>query len=72
MIEVIVDFASFKWPPICVCDLPFSCIDIIIASVSAECSRLEVLGMMGMIKTELVVLEKCKDKVDQKYFVRLG
>lgn len=62
-----MDFASFKWSPICACDLPSSCIDIIIARVSAECSRLEVLGMEGMITIGLVVLEKCKGKVDQKY-----
>ena len=67
-----MDFASFKWSPICECDLPASCIDITTASVSAECSRLEVLGMEGMITIGLVVLEKCKGKVDQKYFVRLG
>ncbi len=64
-----MDFASFKRSPICACDLPASCIDSIIASVSAECSRLEVLGMEGMIT---IGLEKCKGKVDQKYFVRLG
>ncbi len=46
MIEVTVDFANFKWSPICACDLTASCIDIIIASVSAEYSRLEVLGMI--------------------------
>ena len=71
MIEVTVDFASLKWSPICACDLP-SCIDIIIARVSAECSRIEVLGMEGMITIGLVVLEKCKGKVDQKHFVRFG
>lgn len=51
-----MDFASFKWSPICACDLPASCIDIIIASVSAECSCLGVLGMEGMITIGLVVL----------------
>ena len=69
MIEVTVDLASFKWSPICACDLPCSCIDIIIASVSDECSRLEVLGMAGMIK---IGLEKCKGEFGHKFFVRLG
>lgn len=67
-----MDFASFKWSPICACDLPASCIDIIIANVSAESSRLEVLGLEGMITIGPVVLEKCKGKVDQIHFVRLG
>lgn len=67
-----MDFASFKWSPIYACDLPSSCIDIIIARVSAKCSRLEVLKMEGMITIGLVMLEKCKSKVDQKYFMQLG
>lgn len=67
-----MDFESFKWSPICAYNLSSSCFDIIIARVSAECSRLEVLEMEGMITYALVVLEKCKGKVDQEYFGRLG
>ena len=66
------DLRVFKWSPVCACDLPAPCIDIIIASVSAEFSRLEVLEMEGMIIIGLVLLEKCNGKVDEKYFVRLG
>ena len=36
-----------------------------IASVSAEYSRLEVLGMNGMITIGLVVVEKCKVEIAQ-------
>ena len=72
MIEVTVDFASFEWSPICACDLPFSYIDIIIDNVSDECSRLEVLGMEGMITIGLVVVEKCKSEVGQKFVVWFG
>ena len=69
--EVIVDLASFKQSPICACDLPYSCIDIITASVSDECLRLEVLGMEGMITIRPVMVEKCKGEVSQNFFVRL-
>ncbi len=69
MIEVMVDFVSFKWSPICKCNLLSSCIEIIVASVSAECSHFVVLKIEGIITIGLVVLEKCKCKFDQKYFV---
>ena len=72
MIEVKVDLASFKWSPICACDLPCSCIDIIIASVYDECSCLEVLGMECMIKIGLVMVEKCKGEFGHNFFVRLS
>ena len=72
MIEVTVDFASFEWSPICACDLPFSYIDIIIDNVSDECSRLEVLGMEGMITIGLVVVEKCKVKLIKIFLCSSG
>lgn len=72
MMEVTVDFASFKWSPICACDLPSLYNEIITAKVSAECSRLEVLGMEGMIIIGVVVVEKCKSEVGRKIFVRFG
>lgn len=64
-----VDFTSFKWLLICIYHLLSLFIDIIIARVFAEYSHLEVLGMEGMIIIGLVILEKCKGKVDQKYSV---
>ncbi len=67
--RVTVDFASFKRSPICACDLLSSCIDIIIAIVSAECSRLEVLGIKGIITIGLVVINS---EVGQKFCVRFG
>ena len=67
-----VDFAGFIWSPICACDLPSLGNDIINANVSADFSRLEVLGMEGMITIGLVVVEKCKSEVGQKNFVLFG
>lgn len=64
-----VNFASFQELSICVCDLLFSYINIIIAGVSTKCSRLKVLEIEGMIIIRFVVLKKCKNKFDQKYFV---
>lgn len=64
MIEIIVDFASFKWLPICVCNLPSLCINITIIKVSAKYLHLKVLGIEDIIISEFVMLEKCKDKVD--------
>lgn len=46
-----------SWERQLVADL---CDVIIAATVSDECSRIEVLGTEGMITIEVVVLEKCK------------
>lgn len=69
MIEVIVDFASFKWSSIYICNLSSLSINIIITRVFAKCSYSEVLKIEEIIIIELMVLEKCKAKIDQKYFI---
>lgn len=69
MIEVIIDFASFKWLSICICNLSSLSIDIIITRVFAKYSYSEVLKIEEIIIIELMVLEKCKAKIDQKYFI---
>lgn len=64
MIKVIVDFASFKWSPICTCDLHFLYNKIITANVFTKYSHLEILGIEGIIIFWVIVIGKCKSEVD--------
>lgn len=65
---VIINCASFKWSLICICNLLFLNIDIIIAEVFAKYSHLEILRIESIIISRLVMLEKYKDKINSKYF----
>ncbi len=67
-----MDFASFIWSLICKCNLPSPSINIIIASFFTKYLHFEVLRMESMITIEILMLKKCKNEVDQKYFVQLS
>ncbi len=54
------------------CDLLILCIDIIIANVSDEYSRLEVLGMNDIITMGHMVVEKYKSEVGQNFYILFG
>lgn len=56
---------------ICVYNLFSLCINIIIARVSDKYLCLRILGMKDMITIRLMMFEKCKGKIDQKYLYSL-
>lgn len=69
IIEIKVDSASFKFSLISSCDLLFSYINILISNISIKCSRLEVLGIEGIITIILDIVEKCEKVKLVKIFI---
>ena len=59
---------DITWSPICASDLPSLHNVKIVATVSDECSRLEVLGTEGMITIKVLVVEECKFELAPKKF----
>lgn len=55
MIEVIVDFTSFKYLSICIYNLSILYINIIIARVFAKCFYFKILRIKNIITIRLVV-----------------
>lgn len=59
-----VNFASFKYLPICIYDLFFLYINIIINNISNIYLYLEILRIENINIIEFVIIKKFKGKID--------